>query len=273
MQQLPTPDTVASQVSPGASTRRGTSGPVVDADLAVRHPRRRRALLVVDGFYRDPMALRAHALGLTYREHGRGKDGYTGLIANLPGELALAPVAAIAEHLDVALECTAATQGAIRCITTEHYAEKVDAYPEAARHLGWLHYDGFDWTALISLCPDAIARGHTSFWRHTGFGLDGFHDPVRVHQVLREHGLTLDELIARVDADFVDPSCWQEVGRVTHAFNRLIAFRGESFHVSSEGFGTSPHDSKMTQNFFLDEVRDPSVPAPHGRVRFGTEHR
>lgn len=225
---------------------------------------------MIDGFYRDPMALRTRALGLPYREHGRGRDGYTGLIASLPAEEALPPVAAIAELLDLPLECTAATQGAIRCITAEHYAEKVDAYPEAARHLGWLHYDGFDWTALISLCPDAIARGHTSFWRHTGFGLDGFHDPVRVRQVLRETGLTLDELVARVDADFTDPTCWQEVGRVAHVFNRLIAFRGEMFHVSSEGFGDSPQDSKMTQNFFLDEVRDPSLPPAPGRVRAGT---
>lgn len=244
------------------------------ADIAPRSLRR-ACLVVVDHFYRDATAVRGEALQLAFREHGRGRDGYTGLIATLDPALGVAAIPAIASALGVAVEFDPRTQGTIRCVTAAHYAEKVDDQPEDARHLGWLHYDGFDWTGVVSLCPPSMVRGCTSFWRHVGLGLDGFHDPARVRAVMRETGLTIEQLIAQVDRDLTDASCWREVARVEHAFNRLLLFRGEMFHVSSVGFGTSPLDCKMTQNFFIDEVADPSVPPPPGRLRVGprSEHR
>ncbi len=229
--------------------------------------RRRGCLVVVDGFYRDPVAARRQALELEYREHGRGRDGYTGLIAELPGALGVTPMPAIAQALGLPLEFEPARQGTIRCITAGHYAEKVDAYPDGARHLGWLHYDGFDWTGVLALCPPELVRGTTTFWRHIGFELDGFHDTRRVGEILRETGFGIEELVARIDSDFTDPDCWREVGRVAHAFNRLILFRGEMFHVSSEGFGSTPQDCKMTQNFFVDEAHDAAAVQRAGYVR------
>lgn len=238
------------------------------ADIAPP-PLRRGCLVVVDGFYRDPSAARRQALQLDFREHGRGRDGYTGLVGTLDPSLGVAAMPAIAAVLGVTVEFDPHTQGTIRCVTAAHYAEKLDDQPEDARHLGWLHYDGFDWTGVVSLCPPSMVRGCTSFWRHVGLGLDGFHDPARVREVMRETGLTIEQLIAKVDQDLTDATCWQEVARVGHAFNRLILFRGEMFHVSSEGFGTTPQDCKMTQNFFLDVVLDPSVSPESGRVRVG----
>jgi hypothetical protein len=200
------------------------------------------SIIVIDDFHADPHQIRREALKLAFgRSKSRG-HGFNGRLAkasrrakrDLMDRLATIVAAEIDYDLDL--------NGDFKSLTRAQFRRKKS----------FVHYDLWDWSAVVNLSPERAVRGFTTFWYHRALGLHGLHDLEAAARTCRRLGCALADVASRVDRDSRSARCWQPTSRVEHAFNRLILFRGNMFHSASEGFGENVATSKLTQTFFFD---------------------
>ena len=204
-----------------------------------------RTLVVVDDFYPDPEAVRRKALALEY-EPSSSNYGYNGLRATIDARWRKKLLADVCALVDAPDAEDVGRSGELKSLSRKQFRQKRSV----------VHYDLADWSGVLILSPPTAHLGCTTFWRHKGLGLDGFHDLAATSLVCRKRKCTLADLATLVDEHSARPRHWEETSRVEHRFNRLILFRGNMFHAASEGFGTNVANSKLTQTFFFD-TREP----------------
>lgn len=104
----------------------------------------------------------------------------------------------------------------------------------------WVHQDNdVDVAAVLYLTPNAPISSGTTIYRCNdpqAWGSLNISDMKRLNRI--EDRASYDRLFTPIDV----------FGNV---YNRLIMYRGDEFHKSNDYFGTSLHDGRLTQVFFL----------------------
>jgi len=198
-------------------------------------------LIVIDGFHRDPLALRQRVIQQRFERPG-GSSAFNGFRLRPTAVQAKRWIQRLERDLRCEISCDLRLQGHFKALTHAHEAQKTSR----------VHTDPYEWSAVVCLMSPSMATGCTSFWRHRVFGIEGLHNPTEIAAACARHRLSRDELIRQCTADSNELSKWEEVTCVRYKFNRLIMFKGSLFHVAGAGFGTSIKTAKLIQTFFFD---------------------
>ena len=194
------------------------------------------AILAVDNFYTDPMAVRELALGLEYQPSGYHKGKRTELKYIIDGTR---------EKIEQLLDKK------IYNWSSQPY-NGVFQYCTPADPIVY-HYDTQRYAGVVFLTPNAPPESGTSFYRHrketwlmkdpseyTGWQnqiqLDKFHEMV----MGTEHD------------DFLDGTKWEEVDRIGNKFNRFAMWDAKLIHSATTYFGKSKENGRLFHMFFFD---------------------
>ena len=181
-----------------------------------------REIIVVDGFYNDPLAVREHALGMKY-----------GVKGNYPGKRT-EPLTegGSKEHLEYILDIKIN-------IIDWNLGEYTGTYQYVTKDTPtWVHSDRHtDWSCLIYLSPDPPHNSGTSFYKHKKTGSRMYSD---------NDGATIEE-------DGSDYSKWTREDVVSNVFNRALIFKGQMWHAADDYFGTDLKTGRLFQTFFFNE--------------------
>lgn len=236
--------------------------------------RARRSIIAIEGFYRDPLAVRAYALGRRYytpyedpvavasgrraatwwasayaepdacpfkssRPLIEALERAVGAPVDLDHWRAPFPVDADSRPLDPG-------RGRRSCLWNCCFHVK----PDNGQQLGhgvhnhvtdaWNSVGEDGWAGIIYLAPDAPVTGGLHLWRNV--------DPAR-----------------RFDW-MTPPEDWELVDSFGNVFNRLLLVRGDIPHSGAGGWGERLEDGRMYQTFFFrtlpeEGIRPVSVPA------------
>jgi len=178
------------------------------------------SVIVVDGFYADPMDVRTYALNSSFDVRG-----------NYPG-LRTQPFL----HAGIYATIQAIVQAPIVYWPTDTYNGAFQYTTKDART--WVHSDHTTNRAgVLFLTPDAPPSAGTSFFRHQETGLDVYPDD--------------PELRAQTDRDAGDFGKWSKTDAVANMFNRLVIFDSNRFHSADHYFGDGLEDGRLFQTFFF----------------------
>lgn len=195
--------------------------------------------IVVDGFYKNPWAVRQLALTTEYFKPDE-----------LPSDFAGTESRTSFTHDGIVKKIESIVGGKIE-FNPRRFSFGVfcKTFAHDERHRG-VHVDESDWTGVVYLSRPENCRGGTSIYRHIDSGLDRVPEAA----ALQERGYRdRREFIDRfVTPQGRDPSRWEVSMRAGSVFNRLVLFRaGQLFHASEGYYGTSDDDCRLTQLFFF----------------------
>jgi hypothetical protein len=182
---------------------------------------------VVDDFYDDPDAVRAQALGLSYRRPSG--VNYPGLVAASPDDISptMARMSKLLGGIDIKYQ---RSQGAFR-VTTES---------DMAARTSIVHVDTPDFSAIVHLSK-GTAEG-THFYRHKGLDLE---------RVSAEDNARA-EVRRAIEEDSLNLAAWEHLFTIPMKYNRLLIFDGKYFHSGAQRLtGASLAEGRLTQNFFF----------------------
>ncbi|MGX4670418.1 DUF6445 family protein [Cerasibacillus sp. JNUCC 74] len=110
-----------------------------------------------------------------------------------------------------------------------------------------------DWAGLIFLTPKAPLNSGLGIYRHRESGLTGPPTDMKARELGYEDTSEFERCVIRKDMD--DPSKWELISFIGNQFNRLVLIKGcELYHAPMKGFGQTPENCRITQNFFFKEV-------------------
>lgn len=201
-----------------------------------------QTMIVIDGFYSEPDAVRRLALA---DEYDSGEQ------YNYPGYQSTRAYAAEAlvkafENLvggPISVDPGTYAFGSFRVST-----EKTGATPK-------IHHDGStDWSGIVYLTPGAPIRSGTGIYRHKATGLE--HPPTAEQAKEAGYDDVRSYELATTIADAAAFDRWDEVMYAEAKYNRLVLFRGSEFyHSPLHGYGSGVADGRLTQTFFFDDSK------------------
>lgn len=173
---------------------------------------------IIDDFYDDPDAVRAHALTLTYKPPAPpGRPGGVAHRFRCTEQRIAELDALLGRRLDRRVRINVANFR----YTTQDTKKRVVCHTDVG--LG-------DATAVIYLTENQLCRGGTAFFQHAPTG-DTHADKARMSQYQAR-----------------DETQWSEIHRATMRYNRCVVFPAAIFHsVIPLYFGRTPADSRLTQ--------------------------
>lgn len=115
-----------------------------------------------------------------------------------------------------------------------------------------VHSDNTDWTAVVYLTPDEHCQGGTQFFKHLPTGLEGPPTDEWLEENKMSRNYFNSEIILK---DSLNESKWEITGECKMKFNRCLILQGSKFfHGSSNLFGDSFGNARLTQNFFFNVI-------------------
>lgn len=195
-----------------------------------------RFLLVRDGFYDDPGAVRDQALGMSYAENGEVTGHMTDRVYHPRGvKRRLEKIfGARITRWDTdpsegnGIFFIGLSQGRRKEVPGVHFDEPYD-----------------DVTIVIYLTPGLPPDCGTSLWRHKATGLE--HAPARADA--RRLGTTLTALRDRIERDSERRNAWTEIDRAGYRYNRMVAYPSGFLHSATRHFGGSLAHGRVYQTF------------------------
>ncbi|WP_027344394.1 hypothetical protein [Hamadaea tsunoensis] len=232
--------------------------------------RHRRSIIVIDDFYRDPLAVRRYALGQSF---------YTPYEDEAKVRAGIVAATWWATRFRAAAQCPVKSSGALLAALEQAVGEPVDrdhwnapfavdaaanplptadgrgqsclwngcfhVKPDNGQQLGngvhnhvtdqWNGVGPDGWAGIVYLSPDAPLDGGLHLWRNTRPGHD---------------------------FDWMTPAeNWQRVDSFGNVFNRLILVRGDVPHSGARGWGSRIEEGRLYQTFFFR-----TTPARHDPV-------
>jgi len=182
-------------------------------------------LIIIDNFYQDPDAVRAHALSREFTVKG-----------NYPGNRTDCVPDKQREYLKTYFE----ERVLKRAITywPDGYNTAFQYTTEEATT--WVHHDLTSWAGVLYLTPNAPVESGTGIYRHKETGIYQF-KPGRP-----ETELNYEKFLQ-------DMTKWEQIAFVGNVYNRLVIYRGFLYHRSVlPGFGTDKNTGRLFQTFFFD---------------------
>jgi hypothetical protein len=207
-------------------------------------------MLIIDDFYPDPWAVRQYALSLPFQEVNsvQERNYYKGKLTTQNHPFSQYGLELIARNLGKLITWPTQT-GEFRLILER---AKNDLYRKT-----WIHFDSMvaRYAGIVYLNPPEQCDGGTAFYRHKETNwevLPDFGSPSWVEATMRT-GKSFDTLLETLQKDgFEINEKWDLVLQVPMQFNRCIVFDSRQFHARVNGFGNSPLDGRLSQNFFFD---------------------
>ena len=177
------------------------------------------SLIVIDDFYRDPMAVRQAALEKEFHDPP-GKSA----------RLAKTAVCSEQESRDLfALLRPHIPEQDIERLTVLFRYTLADTLKKS-----FCHIDNSYYAAIIYLTLPEHCAGGTTLYRHKLTG-DLTYNPFNKHWY-----------------NYFDPSQWEAVKEIDMVFNRLVMYPGKLFHsLTPVFFGTDVSNARLTQNVFI----------------------
>jgi hypothetical protein len=179
----------------------------------------------VDDFLIDPVATRLDAIGAEFIDW-EGPDG------QVYKRVCLKEVPGLREGLERIF-------GGVEILAQGYRLNYAGEPPNQSIHadIGW-----GDWAAVLCLTN---GPGGTALWRHRETGAEAIHSG--------QH-----DLLARLQADFVNADAWELRSLSPMAFNRCAIYDSRLFHSRwpFEAFGSTPEDGRLVAvAFFNAKVR------------------
>jgi hypothetical protein len=200
------------------------------------------AVYVVDGFLRDPHALRRLGLEADYVTMPTTQT-YAGRNSRDPYPVAGmdAAIARITGQSVVALDLPASHARFRLCLAGETGS-------------GGVHVDNCHWTGVLYMTLDEHAQGGTDFFRHRQ--TDTLRAPVYPEDWAAWGGRDVDRMWKEVVVPQTnDPARWDLVRHVGMKFNRLVLFRPWLWHNATPGFGDEAQNGRLIYTVFYNETR------------------
>lgn len=188
------------------------------------------SLIILDGFYNDPIDVRNMALNMEYEVTGNFPGARTKPVFNQ-------------SVYDIIQKAVQPFAGKITWWPKDGYTGSFQY--TTSRNRSWIHADQTtNWAGVLYLTPDAPLSGGTGLFRHKPTGLD---------QAPRKEDGSYDlELLAEINKDSQDMTKWELSDFVGNKFNRLVLYRGDLFHTSLDYFGQDINDGRLFQTFFFN---------------------
>lgn len=116
-----------------------------------------------------------------------------------------------------------------------------------------------DYAAVLYATPNAIAKGGTAFWKHTGTGWN--HLPSDAELELA--GIEPASFHPWMTNETKKPAAWEIVGFAGMKFNRLLLYPTKMWHSRhpDNGFGQNQENGRLIWVAFFD-LLDPKFIAP-----------
>ena len=188
-------------------------------------------IYVIDGFLRDPAALRRHALQADYPVPLE-TPWYPGRNSERAYPLA---------GLD---EATGQITGRAVTPLPDSAHAKFRLCLEGELGKGGVHIDNCHWTGVLFLTLDEHAEGGTDFFRHRPSGT--LRAPVYAEDWRDWPFATVTKLWNEVIHPHTnDATKWELVRRVPMRFNRLVLFRPWQWHNAGAGFGAARENGRL----------------------------
>jgi hypothetical protein len=179
------------------------------------------SIIVADGFYSDPLLVRAAALSSRFDVRGN----YPGLRTQPFLNPSIRDTIQMLVRIPIAFWPEDEYNGAFQYAT--------------ARDRTWIHADQTtNYAGVVYLTPNAPATSGTSFYQHIPTGL-------RYYPTSRE-------IQALCDHDSQDYTKWLKLDSVANVFNRIILFDSRQYHASDLYFGDSLSNARLFQTFFFN---------------------
>ncbi len=208
-----------------------------------------QSMLIIDNFYPDPLAVREHALKLTYlskQEHHyhAGRNSQEKLLT-AESDRAFSQI--LREPVVGCWEDTAHGHCRLALADDEESAG--------------VHIDSrCVWAGLIYLTLDEHRLGGTEFYRHRPTNSD--HAPITDQEARERFGFQRreDAFERIVKAEGGHPERWQHIMTLPMLFNRCVLFRPWFWHKTGPNFGDRPENGRLVQLLFFREAA--AAPAP-----------
>lgn len=203
-------------------------------------------VMVIDGFYADPMAVREQALAGRYDS---SLAYYPGLHSAVPPEAGRSLLGTLAGIL--------ASLGSLRCRSEDMMTDFSIVTTPAREMLAKQkhpHVDGVPLAGVLYLNPDYEIG--TSFFRHRPTGL-AF---VRSEAEQEAYGRWLQDFGDQTQPSTYavgDDDTWEHLYSVRGRFNRLVMYPGTAFHsiaMRDVAHNLSMHSARLTQRFFVNRA-------------------
>jgi hypothetical protein len=178
-------------------------------------------LIVIDNFYKDPMAVRNFALSQNFDISGNFPGTRTISFANIEIHNAiqevLSPFGEVCDiHLHTNDICIHSHTHNCTCFNGAFFMNTSQSI------LTWIHFDDYEYTAIIYLTPDPPVSSGTSTFKLN----DNYYNPI-------EHEY--------------DKTKWSQIDKIGNVFNRILIFNASMYHCPDNYFGLHNDDSRLTQ--------------------------
>jgi hypothetical protein len=200
----------------------------------------KKDLIVIDDFYDNPKLMRNLALNAEYLQFvKKNVPGFESKYAYY-NELYQNKFSSLLGR-DIKVKPSLFTYGKFR-----YSLEKSDS-------LSSIHLDKATWSAIVYLTLDQNCKGGLGIYKHKETGLTC----VPSNKTLNELGYTslsdLDKEVVHPDTN--DLSKWEMIEFIPMKYNRLVLLKGSKyFHSVTEQFGNTLLNSRLSHNFFFNEV-------------------
>lgn len=195
-------------------------------------------VIVVDGFYAEPMEVRSFALKQEFNKHPNDHKGWRSAAHRFPG---------VKERFEQLL-------GLRITKWEEHGYCGVFNYCIGGDPIVY-HTDRQSHAAVVYLSPDAPPESGTRLIRSKATKLRKVNETT-----VKPLGLSLPDAEKLVfGGKLLDPTAWEVVDVIGNVFNRCVIWDAKLLHAAGAYFGTGLHDGRLTQIFFFD-----AEPLPKG---------
>ena len=109
----------------------------------------------------------------------------------------------------------------------------------------WIHADQTShWAGVCYLTPNPPLNSGTGFFKHKETGL--------TEAIYTEEGVYDEKAMAEIYKDSQNLDKWEMTDKVENKYNRLIMYRGDTFHQSLNYFGDNMYNGRLFQTFFFN---------------------
>lgn len=198
--------------------------------------------LVIDHFFKDPLAVREKALAKPFTNNTGHFPG-----ARSVNEFRLPELRDFARKAGPLLSESGALKIQNACFQ----------FMGKGQRKSYIHSDpvaGF--AGIVFLGEKAGQYPGTSFFRHKETGLESFKSEDK--KWIRQTFASLKEFQAAedlLDRDRFNAKKWKKLLTLDAAFNRMILFPAELLHQNASSWGTNPRNGRLTYNFWLGAKR------------------
>ncbi len=215
-----------------------------------------RSIVVVENFYKDPMAKRAEALSFDYRRRG-GKATYPGINSvETPdvGEATEKIASVLGKPIRWFNQTPTTPHSYYRLIMASDRALDHDIHADSPGAGPFPQWIGVCYLSLPEDCQGG--RGGTVFWKHNRTGLERYPSFEEQARLTRMADIPNNPQEARkyLLQEGLDRSLWAEARRVPMAFNRAVFFQATLFHSHGESFGNTKENCRLIQAFIFQEL-------------------